>query len=53
VQRTCYPSKSGQLTERGLSPLKIGSLVGCSPRELLIKTLFDGVGAARIEGNFA
>jgi hypothetical protein len=22
-------------------------------RELLIKTLFDGVGAARIEGNFA
>lgn len=31
MQRTCYPSKTGQLTESGLSPLKIGSLVGCSP----------------------
>lgn len=31
MQRTCYPSKTGQLTERGLSPPKIGSLVGCSP----------------------
>ena len=33
MQRTCYPSKTGQLTEGGLSPPKIGSLVGCSPNE--------------------
>jgi hypothetical protein len=32
VQRICSPPKSGQLTVRGLAPLKIGSLVGCSPR---------------------
>ena len=32
VQRICSPPKSGQLTVRGLTPLKIGSLVGCSPR---------------------
>jgi len=31
MQRTCYPSKIGKLTENGLSPFKIGSLVGCSP----------------------
>src|SRR5216684_7195576 len=31
LQRICYPSKTGQLTEGGLSPPKIGSLVGCSP----------------------
>ncbi|MFO0144898.1 MAG: hypothetical protein ACK54C_06170, partial [Betaproteobacteria bacterium] len=31
VQWICYPPKSGQLTEGGLSPPKIGSLVGCSP----------------------
>jgi hypothetical protein len=30
VQRICSPPKSGQLTARGLIPLKIGSLVGCS-----------------------
>jgi hypothetical protein len=32
VQRICSPPKSGQLTVRGLAPLKIDSLVGCSPR---------------------
>jgi hypothetical protein len=34
VQRICLPPKSGQLTVRGLSPLKIGSLVGCSLHQL-------------------
>jgi len=30
IQRICLSPKSGQLTIRGLAPLKIGSLVGCS-----------------------
>ncbi len=30
LQRICFPSKTGQLTEGGLPPPKIGSLDGCS-----------------------
>jgi hypothetical protein len=37
-------------------PLTLGEVEKIDPgrsRELLIKTLFDGIGDARIEGNFA
>jgi hypothetical protein len=35
MHRICLPSEYRQLTARGLSPRKIRSLVGCSPRQVL------------------
>jgi hypothetical protein len=36
LQRICFPSKTGQLTEGGLPPPKIGSLDGCSASRVAI-----------------
>ena len=40
LQRICFPSKTGQLTEGGLPPPKIGSLDGCSASRVALSSSF-------------
>ena len=49
LQRICFPSKTGQLTEGGLPPPKIGSLDGCSPNPACMDSSRDATGRARTQ----